>query len=152
MISDGEYLTGLYFKEQKHMPALPLSARGISVEGNDAFTAASAWLDEYFACHVPDVAVPLSLERLEATDFRRAVWGILLAIPYGTTTTYGNVAMQAGALMGHCVSARAVGQAVGRNPVSIIIPCHRVVGADGTLTGYAGGVERKTALLAIEGT
>ena len=98
------------------------------------------WLDIYFAGGQPDFTPPL---HLIGSDFRRRVWKRLLEIPYGQTTTYG-------ALLGDGASARAVGGAVGRNPISIIVPCHRVIGADGSLTGYAGGVDRKIRLLALE--
>ena len=104
---------------------------------------ARAWLDDYFAGGRPDPArLPLAPE---GSEFRRRVWQALARIPYGETTTYGALAETVGG------SARAVGGAVGHNPISIIIPCHRVIGADGSLTGYAGGIEKKTRLLALEG-
>ena len=88
---------------------------------------------------------------MEATPFRKAVWEILLTIPYGQTMTYGEIAdALAGGKRPTRASARAVGGAVGRNPISLIVPCHRVVGANGSLTGYAGGIERKARLLALE--
>lgn len=98
------------------------------------------WLDVYFTGREPDFTPPL---HPTGSPFRQAVWQLLLEIPYGQTTTYG-------ALLGDGASARAVGGAVGRNPISIIVPCHRVIGADGSLTGYAGGVDRKIRLLALE--
>lgn len=98
------------------------------------------WLDVYFTGHEPDFT---PLLHPTGSPFRQAVWQLLLEIPYGQTTTYG-------ALLGDGTSARAVGGAVGRNPISIIVPCHRVIGADGSLTGYAGGVDRKIRLLALE--
>ena len=98
------------------------------------------WLDVYFTGRDPDFTPPL---HPAGSPFRQAVWQLLLEIPYGQTTTYG-------ALLGDGASARAVGGAVGRNPISIIVPCHRVIGADGSLTGYAGGVDRKIRLLALE--
>lgn len=98
------------------------------------------WLDVYFTGREPDFTPPL---HPTGSSFRQAVWQLLLEIPYGQTTTYG-------ALLGDGASARAVGGAVGRNPISIIVPCHRVIGADGSLTGYAGGVDRKIRLLALE--
>ena len=98
------------------------------------------WLDIYFTGREPDFTPPL---HPTGSPFRQAVWQLLLEIPYGQTTTYG-------ALLGDGASARAVGGAVGRNPISIIVPCHRVIGADGSLTGYAGGVDRKIRLLALE--
>ena len=96
----------------------------------------------YFGGGVPDFLPPLNLE---GTDFQRRVWDVLLGIPYGQTTTYGAIASELG-----CRSAQAVGQAVGRNPIGIIIPCHRVVGADRGLTGYAWGLEKRAALLRLE--
>lgn len=98
------------------------------------------WLDIYFSGREPDFTPPL---HPTGSPFRQTVWQLLLEIPYGQTTTYG-------ALLGDGASARAVGGAVGRNPISIIVPCHRVIGADGSLTGYAGGVDRKIRLLALE--
>ena len=97
----------------------------------------------YFAGGVPDFTLPLNPS---GTEFQRKVWEVLLGIPYGQTMTYGAIARELS-----CGSAQAVGQAVGRNPIGIIIPCHRVVGADGSLTGYAEGLDRKRALLKLEG-
>ena len=107
------------------------------------FDSVIRWLDAYFAGKPMPVDLPLSPA---GTDFQRRVWDILLTIPYGETTTYGAIAKQLGAPM----SAQAVGQAVGKNPLAIIIPCHRVVGANGQLTGYAWGIERKQWLLRHE--
>ena len=111
---------------------------------------AKAWLDAYFAGNAPSpAALPL---RPEGTEFRRLIWGLLLEIPYGKTVTYGALAKRAAEILGKPrMSAQAVGQAVGRNPISILIPCHRVVGAGGQLTGYAGGLARKEYLLRLEG-
>lgn len=100
------------------------------------------WLDLYFSGQKPDFTPPI---RLLGTDFQRRVWQALLTISYGQTTTYGELARRVG-----CRSAQAVGQAVGRNPIAIIVPCHRVVGSDGSLTGYAYGLERKEYLLKLE--
>ena len=113
-----------------------------------------AWLNAYFAGQDPRWTPPL---HVEGTDFQHAVWVALLSVPYGETVTYGELARMVGERMG-CTAAtagmqaspRAVGAAVGRNPISIIVPCHRVVGADGSLTGYAGGIERKRYLLELE--
>ena len=101
------------------------------------------WLDCYFSGIRPDYVPPL---KLQGTAFQQRVWSELLAIPYGRTTTYGEIARRIG-----CRSAQAVGQAVGRNPIAVVVPCHRVVGADGTLTGYAYGLELKRRLLELEG-
>ena len=112
------------------------------------FEKSIEWLDIYFSGRDPGFSPPLCLK---GTDFQNKVWNILLKIPYGKTVTYGQIAeimVKTGWMVK--VSARAVGGAVGRNPVSIIVPCHRVIGADGSLTGYAGGVERKKKLLALE--
>jgi methylated-DNA-[protein]-cysteine S-methyltransferase len=100
------------------------------------------WLDSYFRGQAPDFMPSL---RLEGTPFRQSVWEILREIPYGTTKTYGQIATQLGRM-----SAQAVGGAVGHNPIALIIPCHRVIGADGSLTGYAAGIERKAWLLRHE--
>ena len=112
-------------------------------------TQAMAWLDDYFAGNAPSPAtLPL---RPEGTAFRRLIWELLLEIPYGKTAAYGALAKQAAEILGKPrMSAQAVGQAVGANPIAIVIPCHRCVGADGSLTGYAGGIHYKKALLQLE--
>ena len=146
LAGDGAALTGLWFDGQKYFAAaldpeyeekpLPL------------FDEAKRWLDLYFSGREPDFTPPL---RMKATPFRRAVWEILLRIPYGKTMRYGEIAALLAAQRGlPRLSAQAVGGAVGHNPISLIIPCHRVVGADGSLTGYAGGIEKKQALLLLE--
>ena len=109
-----------------------------------AFDAADRWLERYFTGTEPGAPPPLLLA---GTAFSRAVWAELLLIPYGQTATYGEIAARLGA--GRAAS-RAVGAAVGRNPISLMVPCHRVIGADGAMTGYAGGLERKKWLLALE--
>ncbi|RSX56550.1 methylated-DNA--[protein]-cysteine S-methyltransferase [Bifidobacterium samirii] len=154
---DGVGLTGLWFDGQRHF------ARGLDPESErrddaPAFAAAKAWLDAYFAGERPDPSsVPL---HPRGTPFQREVWDRLSAISYGETTTYGAIAASiadesnisvTAADAPRRVSARAVGGAVGRNPISLIVPCHRVVAASGALTGYAGGVDRKRRLLAWEG-
>lgn len=146
LAGDGERLVGLWFDGQKRYAAIleaPHEERRLPV-----FDAAVRWLDVYFSGRDPGFTPPLGLR---ATGFQRAVWEALLTIPYGRTTTYGQladiVAARTGALR---VSARAVGGAVARNAISLIIPCHRVLGADGSLTGYAGGVRRKAQLLELE--
>ncbi len=141
LASDGEALTGLWFDGQKHF------ARGLEenreVKDLPVFREAGRWLDAYFAGKVPDFTPPLALR---GTPFQEKVWAALLAIPHGQTATYGELAERLAS------SARAVGGALGRNPVSLIVPCHRVLGAGGRLTGYAGGIDRKRALLALEGS
>ena len=143
--SDGTALTGLWLDGQKYFGAgLPNA-----VKENDlpVFEQVSAWLDAYFAKQpLPDLP-PLAPR---GSDFRQVVWRLLLEIPYGQVTTYGALA-QILRDRGISAAAQAVGGAVGHNPISILIPCHRVVGADGSLTGYAGGVEKKRFLLALEG-
>lgn len=144
--SDGENLTGLWFDGQKYFAA------GLDPEHEEkilpVFEETGRWLGLYFRGEIPDFVPPL---RLKGTAFQMAVWGILLTIPYGETMTYGEIARKIASAQGLArMSAQAVGGAVGHNPVSLIVPCHRVVGADGSLTGYAGGVERKRRLLMIE--
>jgi methylated-DNA-[protein]-cysteine S-methyltransferase len=138
LVSDGQGLSGVYFEAHKY-PAP--EAR----EGEDAATReAKAALQRYFAGEPAAYAGALSLL---GTPFQKAVWRALQAIPHGSTTTYAAIALGLNAPK----ATRAVGAAVGRNPVSILIPCHRVLGANGKLTGFAGGLERKQALLALEG-
>ena len=116
--------------------------------GHPVLAAAAEWLELYFSGKEPDFLPPL---RPEGTAFQKCVWGILLEIPYGETKTYGEIARQAAEREGReRMSAQAAGQAAGRNPIALMIPCHRVVGAGGRLTGYAAGVERKAWLLDLE--
>lgn len=142
-------LTGLWMEGQKYFPKLP-EGETRRCSDSPVLRAAEKWLDAYFAGERPEIsALPLSPE---GSGFRRRVWEKLCAIPYGQVRTYGQIARELEReqeMENAC--ARAVGGAVGRNPVSIIIPCHRVVGANGSLTGYAGGVERKLWLLRREG-
>ena len=146
LVSDGTALTGLWFAGQRHLPPLPSPQEGGEIL--PVFVRTLRWLDDYFSGRAPGEAPPV---RLEGTVFRREVWALLTEIPYGQTVSYGELARRLSERRGgSCVSARAVGGAVGHNPVSLIVPCHRVVGADGSLTGYAGGVERKEKLLALE--
>ena len=139
LVSDGSALTGLRFTGQRHFPA-GLPAPG-PVSASEVFEDTARWLELYFSGERPSLLPRLSPE---GTAFQRAVWERLLRIPYGKTVTYAELAAGLG------TSARAVGGAVGRNPISLIIPCHRVVGAGGALTGYAGGIGRKEALLRFE--
>jgi methylated-DNA-[protein]-cysteine S-methyltransferase len=148
MASNGEALTGLWFDHQKYFGDT-LSAEN---EERDLpiFEQARRWLNLYFCGENPDFTPPLSLY---ATPFRLAVWEILKSIPYGQVMTYGDIASVIAKQMGlKSMSAQAVGGAVGHNPLSIIIPCHRVVGSNGSLTGYAGGIDKKVKLLALEKT
>ena len=145
LASDGKALTGLWFDGQKYFGStLPVETK----QGDcPVFAQAKRWLDSYCAGEKPAFTPPL---HWAATPFRRAVWEILLTVPYGCTTTYGQIAAQLADRMGKPQSAQAVGGAVGHNPISLIVPCHRVVGADGSLTGYAGGLENKIKLLKLE--
>lgn len=145
LVSDGETLSGLYFEGQKYVPALPEAEKDPSLP---VFKSARAWIARYFAGEKPEADLPL---RAAGTAFQRAVWDLLKEIPYGATVTYGELAERLAARRGRPCSARTVGAAVGRNPISLIVPCHRVLGADGSLTGYAGGLARKRALLQLEG-
>lgn len=144
---DGENITGLWMLGQKYYgQTLPANAvkRELPV-----FTRAKEWLDSYFAGEAPPMTLPLAPK---GSGFRQSVWKILLAIPYGEVTTYGEIAKAVAVQQGRpSMSSQAVGGAVGHNPISIIIPCHRVVGGDGGLTGYAGGIEKKRWLLRLEG-
>jgi methylated-DNA-[protein]-cysteine S-methyltransferase len=143
MTADERGLTGLYFVGQKYeaVPALDW----IEDPRHPVIERARRELAEYFAGARTRFDLPLAPS---GTPFQRGVWRALEMIPSGTTTTYGELARALGAPE----SVRAVGAAVGRNPISIIVPCHRVVGSSGSLTGYAGGLERKRALLTLEGS
>lgn len=142
-------LAGLWIEGQKYYPAF----RPEEIKGHghtEVLTRAKDWLDRYFAGKRP-YAGELALAP-SGSEFRKGVWKLLCDIPYGEVTTYGEIARKIALQRGReKVSARAVGGAVGHNPISIIIPCHRVVGWNGCLTGYAGGVEKKEKLLALEG-
>lgn len=145
LVSDGSGLSGLRFEGQRH--AAPPA--GPAATGEDGYIAgAEQWLDAYFGGYpLPEPPV-LSLR---CTAFQRIIYGLLLKIPYGETVSYGELASLAARAAGRTrMSAQAVGGAVGRNPVALIVPCHRVIGADGSLTGYAAGLERKVWLLKHE--
>ena len=146
LASDGAALTGLWFDGQRYF-ASALN-RTYSEADLPVFDEACRWLDCYFSGKAPDFTPKLAPC---GTAFQRAVWEILLTVPYGKTVTYGEIAGRVTeAARIPRMSARAVGGAVGRNPISLIIPCHRVIGAGGRLTGYAGGTDRKAKLLALE--
>ena len=182
LASDGEALIGLWFEGQKHF-ALTLTNESSEDSDLPVFEQTRNWLDLYFSGECPDFTPPLAPK---GTPFQQKVWRLLLAIPYGKTVTYGEIAqrvvetrliaslhgvtpqdafIQGASLQGTTsqdalsqgiflpkqhMSAQAVGGAVGRNPISLIIPCHRVIGANDSLTGYAGGLERKKYLLEME--
>lgn len=144
--AENDTLTGLWFVGQKYYP----SDKGTWTynPNHSIFITLHQWLEDYFAGK-RNAALP-NLEP-KGTTFQKAVWEILLEIPYGCVTTYGEIARKIANSKGlHSMSAQAVGGAVGHNPISILIPCHRVVGANGSLTGYAGGLEKKRTLLLIE--
>lgn len=148
MASDGVALTGLWFDGQKYFaqsldenhefrPCLPV------------FELTCRWLDIYFSGKDPAFTPPLVMR---ASEFRRSVWKQLLTIPYGRMVTYGDIALHVAAERGlNSISAQAVGNAIGHNSISLIIPCHRVIGANGSLTGYAAGIDKKRQLLQLEG-
>ncbi|MDR1409910.1 MAG: methylated-DNA--[protein]-cysteine S-methyltransferase [Oscillospiraceae bacterium] len=166
LASDGIYLCGLWMENQKYYQdkleirlniktksaIAKLTERLYAPEARchpAFFEDARKWLDIYFSGGEPSSAPPL---RLRGTGFQEEVWAILQNIPYGQLTTYGAIAKQIANSRGaETASARAVGVAVGRNPVSVIVPCHRVVGSNNSLTGYAGGIRRKIYLLELEG-
>lgn len=146
LAADNTGLTGLWFEGQKYF-ALSLDKEHEEKE-IPLFERVKQWLDIYFSGKDPDFTVPL---HFTGTAFQNEVWKILCTIPYGQTKTYGGIAKQVAVRKGlpH-MSAQAVGGAVGHNEISIIVPCHRVVGADGSLTGYAGGIDNKIKLLQLE--
>lgn len=146
MASDGQNITGVWMQGQKyfaatlgdHVPETSLPVFGLAEE----------WLERYFRGEQPEITLPLAPQ---GNEFRKSVWKILCDIPYGEVITYGQIAKLMAAQLGKTtMSAQAVGGAVGHNPISIIVPCHRVVGSNGSLTGYAGGIERKIKLLQLE--
>ncbi len=146
LAADDEGLIGLWFQGQKFF-AQGLAKDAIALE-TPVLQAAMQWLDGYFSGVSPCSSLPL---RPQGTPFQQAIWQLLLEIPYGQTLTYGQLARQYATKTGLAsMSAQAVGNAVGRNPIALLIPCHRVVGAKGTLTGYAGGVDKKHFLLQLE--
>ena len=146
LASDGQALTGLWFDGQKYFAA------GLDPVHQEKdlpiFQQTRCWLEQYFSRQCPSWRPALAPK---GTPFQQAVWQILLDIPYGSKMTYGEIARRLAREQGFSPrAAQAVGGAVGHNPISLLIPCHRVVGADGRLTGYAGGLEKKQALLALE--
>lgn len=143
---DEKGLSGAWFDGQKYFAA-GLDANAVEYE-HEHLVSAAGWLDIYFSGKNPDFMPQLNIR---ASEFRTIVWEALLKIPYGETRTYGEIAAAAAHRMGkEKMSAQAVGGAVGHNRLSVIVPCHRVLGADGSLTGYAGGTDKKLALLRLE--
>ncbi len=146
LTADDIGLTGLWFENQKYF-GLHLSEQQEEKELS-VFIKAKEWLDIYFSGREPDISLPL---HFNGTEFQKEVWEILCSIPYGKTVSYGDIARQIAEKRGiQRMSAQAVGGAVGRNPISIIVPCHRVIGADGSLVGYGGGMDKKIFLLELE--
>ncbi len=147
LASNGKELVGLWIDGQKYFAdRLPKdhTERELPV-----FVQTKKWLDIYFSGKAPDFTPPLNTDGI--SPFRKRVWEIMLDIPFGQTSTYGKIAKQIAEETGKKVSGQAVGGAVGHNSISIIIPCHRVVGTNGSLTGYAGGIDKKIRLLETEG-
>ncbi len=148
LASDGRALIGLWIEGQKYFFNYK-NEKVIENDNLEIFKKTKNWLDRYFNKEKPEIS-ELLLEPI-GNQFRQEVWKILCNIPYGTTVTYGAIAKEIAKKMNKkSMSAQAVGNAVGHNPISIIIPCHRVVGVDGNLTGYAGGIDKKIKLLTLE--
>lgn len=144
--SDGEAVMGLWFDGQKYFA--DILPQKYEEKDLPVFQELKRWLDIYFSGKAPDFTPPLLIN---TTPFRKAVWEIMLTIPYGHTMTYAEIAAKIAEQRGtERMSAQAVGGAVGHNSISIIVPCHRVVGSDGNLTGYAGGIDKKVKLLTLE--
>ena len=136
----------LFFIDEAHAPSYDDAEYIEQLTG--PFEVTIMWLNQYFNGKKPFITPPI---QLEGTEFRKSVWSILQTIPYGETTTYGDIGKQIAQEQGkEKFSAQAVGGAVGHNPISIIVPCHRVIGSNGQLTGYAGGIERKKYMLDLE--
>ena len=146
LTSDGESLTGLYMNLYRNKPTKLPDLNGDWVQDSDIdpLPAAARQIKEYFSGMRRAFELPL---RLNGTEFQQRVWRELLKIPFGETRTYGQLAKR----LGNPNGSRAVGLANGRNPIAVIVPCHRVIGADGSLTGFGGGIERKEWLLSHEG-
>jgi methylated-DNA-[protein]-cysteine S-methyltransferase len=143
LVAAGDQLTGLYFRHHHRRPGASTLGDHVASESNAQLQQAAAQLSEYFIDQRRDFDLPLSLV---GSDQQRRVWELLADIGYGDTRTYGDLAAQ----LDDGTTAYEIGQIVGRNPLSIIVPCHRVVGKDGALTGYAGGLARKRFLLGLE--
>src|SRR5260370_29838025 len=143
LVTEDGKLAGLYMDVAEHEPDEASLGERVSVDDDAVLSAAAHQLARYFAGELTSFDLPLNLE---GPSFQRTVWAGLLEIPYGETISYGELARR----IGQPSASRAVGLANGRNPVSIVVPCHRVVGSDGSLTGYGGGLPRKQYLLALE--
>ena len=148
LVSDEKNLIGLWIEGQKYFLG-SLKKEVVKKDDLEILIKTKKWLDKYFNGENPSISL-LALAPI-GNEFRQNIWKILCEIPYGKTTTYGDIAKEMALKMGkESMSAQAVGNAVGHNPISIIIPCHRVVGKNGSLTGYAGGIDKKVKLLNIE--
>lgn len=148
IVADNRYIYGLYFDNQKYLPE---NLEKLEINNNSPIIKqVKLWLEEYFNGKKPNLEnLPI---KLIGSEFKMLVWSVLKTIPYGKTITYGEIAKTlARKTNKEKISARAVGNAVGHNSLSIIIPCHRVIGANGKITGYAGGIDKKIALLKLEG-
>ena len=146
LASDGEHITGLWVKGQKYFAAT--LQPGSEMKSLPIFDRAAQWLDVYFSGIEPDFHLPLAPK---GSPFRQAVWQALCTIPYGTVVTYADISRQVAERLGRAtMSAQATGGAVGHNPITILIPCHRVVGTGGSLTGFASGIDAKLKLLTLE--
>ena len=146
MLGTLTYLTDLFFVDEAHAPSYDDAEYIEQLTG--PFEVTIMWLDQYFNGKKPFITPPI---QLEGTEFRKSVWAVLQTIPYGATTTYGDIGKEIARQQGKDrMSAQAVGGAVGHNPISIIIPCHRVIASNGKLTGYAGGLDRKKYMLDLE--
>jgi methylated-DNA-[protein]-cysteine S-methyltransferase len=143
LVSADGSLTGLYMEVAGHPPKEERLGQRVDVADDDVLVKAASQLESYFAGELTDFDLPV---QLEGTGFQRTVWQSLRDIPYGQTISYGELARR----IGQPSASRAVGLANGRNPVSIVVPCHRVVGANGSMTGYGGGIDRKVYLLGLE--
>ena len=148
IIGNSQNICGVYFEGQKYFL---YKIREDLIENNDLeiFKLTKHWLDRYFKKENPKISeIPIAPI---GTNFQKLIWEILCKIPYGETSSYGEIAKKAAKILNKDrISAQAVGGAIGHNPISIIIPCHRVIGANGNLTGYAGGIDRKIKLLELE--
>lgn len=146
IFSNDDYLTGLYTENNKYFHSFDFS--NLKYCKNKISNLTEKWLNSYFNLERPDIDIPIMLS---GTEFRKSVWNELKKIPYGETKSYKDIAVSTAMNLNKSImSCQAVGQAVSQNPISIIIPCHRVIGTDGSLTGYAGGIEVKQYLLELE--
>jgi methylated-DNA-[protein]-cysteine S-methyltransferase len=143
LIAQDGRLAGVHMETTRYEPDAGARGACVAIESDPVLAAAASQLDAYFRGELTGFDLPLSLD---GTQFQRCVWAALQSIPYGETISYGELARR----IGQPSASRAVGLANGRNPVAIVVPCHRVIGADGSLTGYGGGMDRKRFLLALE--